>query len=509
MVYIIGCMLERGSLILRGLIAVEIAASGAAYALPKVSDTSQDNLPTPIVLQSPSPWSSSEPQVTINPTPLSTETPTPVVISPEPINKPTPESKVINEINLGLGSEPSITVSPIDPNLLAATYVQIKPGCIMQTVVLSQDGGLSWKSVKTQPMKQGCSGAHARIAFDEENTLWLENAYFTSGGVSDAIAYSKNLGKTWAVQPRKDAKPWVGRFPDIATDTNPASPNYGVVAATYNFNKGNAGSGIRVVVSGDKGKSWKSVDVPPIAVEGYPTNWLINSQLKALPNGDWILSYADTAMKGIGLKDPVNDWRGAYKYTVYATTLIHYDKVQNKVTAEIPVAAIRLSSAGDVEWQSEMGVDDSGGVFLAVSGSGKINLVYDNSNISKLDGYQRGTPPEPAWVLQYGMNGQSLSKPSLAVKGDMVFLGFHATDKRGIVRTYYMISYDKGKNFSPPQLATKTTYGESSVRILNGVGLREQAVAGPDGKIYWAIGVGNKGKPNVEIVVIELDKFFH
>jgi hypothetical protein len=256
-----------------------------------------------------------------------------VAVAPEQIMPVLHESKILNDVNIGLGSEPSITVSPKDPNLLAATYVQIseKKNMHKQMVVLSSDGGKTWKLVKNMPMGQRASGAHARIAFDEENTLWLENAYLAYNGVSDAIAYSKNLGRTWTVQPRKDAKPWVGRFPDIATDTNPLSPNYGVVAAAYNFSKGTAGSGIRVVVSGDKGGSWKSVDIPPIAFAGYPTNWLINSQLKALPNGDWILSYADTPMKGIGLKDPVNKWIGANKSMVYATALLHYDKAHNQL----------------------------------------------------------------------------------------------------------------------------------------------------------------------------------
>jgi len=460
------------------------------------------------MLPSSSPWDILGPAETATPepipsptvapteTPSSTVFPTPEIpVAPEPT--PSPVSEVLSDVNIGLGSEPSIAVSPTDPELMAATYVQINAKCDKQIVIVSHDGGLTWDPPKTMPMKQKCSGAHPRIAFDEQNTLWMENAVFVSGGVSDGIAYSKDLGKTWTVQTRKDAKAWVGRFPDIATDTNPASPNYGLVAATYNYNKGNLGSGIRVVVSPDKGKSWKSIDIPPVEVKGYPTNWLINSQLKSLPNGDWILSYADTAMKGIGLKDPVNDWRGVYKYLVYPTVLIHYDKALNKVTAEKPVEAIRLSSGGDVEWQSEMGVDKTTGrVWMAVSSYGKKDTVYvgDSDDNGK------------TWKWQtVGAKDSSNFKPSLAVSDNgTVFVGFHTLDSKKTVRSYYSISYGNGV-FTEPKLATQTTYGLNSVKLLNGVGLREQASAGPNGDFYWAFGIGKKGKPNVEIVTIDPD----
>jgi hypothetical protein len=404
------------------------------------------------------------------------------------------EPKVLNEVNLGLGSEPSIAVSPTDPNLVAATYVQINPAGDSELVVISRDGGKTWKQAKSMPMNQRHSGAHARIAFDEQNTLWLENAYFVYDGVSDAIAYSKNLGQSWTVEPRKDAKAWVGRFPNITTDTNPLSPNYGVVAAAYNFSKGEQGSGIRVVVSGDKGKSWKSIDVPPISVAGYPTNWLINAQLQALPDGDFLLSYADTPMKGIGLKDPVNDWRAPDKFMVFPTVLLHYDKALNKLTAEKPVAAIKLSSAGDVEWQSEMGVDkNTGRVWMAVSSYGGKDTVYvgDSDDFGKTWNWQT-----------MGAKGSQNFKPVLTVTDNgTVFVGWHTLGAKKMVSSYYAVSYGDGI-FTKPELATQTTF-PLNLTILNGDGLREQATAGPDGKIYWAFGIAKNGEPNVKIIAID------
>jgi hypothetical protein len=410
------------------------------------------------------------------------------------------ESKVLSDINFGLGSEPSIAISPTDPNLVAATYVQIDDNNlnkIQEMLAISHDGGSTWDKKKINPMKQSSTGAHPRIIFDENNTLWLTNTDFVYGGASDGISYSKDLGKTWHAQLRKDAGAWVGRFPDITADTDSSSPNYGVVAATYNFNKGNLGSGIRVAVTPDKGKSWQMVDASPVEFAGFPVNWLINSQLVSLPNDYFLLSYSEVPMKGIDVKDPVNGWNGASKKMVYATVLIRYDKTLNKLTAEKPVVAIELPTNWNAQWQSEMGVDKTTGrVWITASSYGANDSVY----VGDSDDYGK------TWHWQtMGPKGSQNFKSVLAVADNgTVFVGWHTMGAKKMVSSHYAIAYGDGV-FSEPKLATKTTFSLNP-KILNGDGLREQATAGLDGKFYWAFGIGNNGKSNVNLVAIDPGK---
>jgi hypothetical protein len=104
-----------------------------------------------------------------------------------------------------------------------------------------------------------------------------------------------------------------------------------------------------------------------------------------------------------------------------------------------------------------------------------------------------------------GARGNQNFKPVLAVSDNgTVFVGWHTVGAKSMVSSHYAISYGDGV-FTQPQLATKTTFGLNSVKIMNGVGLREQAAAGPDGTFYWAFGIAKNGKPNVEVLKIDPD----
>ena len=123
-------------------------------------------------------------------------------------------------------------------------------------------------------------------------------------------------------------------------------------------------------------------------------------------------------------------------------------------------------------WQSGLAVDDAGHAWLAVETRGKVRL-----------GQVGG-----AW-RDISVPGKYSFKPSVAVSGRTIFVGWHARDNSGHVWTYYTLSYDGGETFLPPALVNKAWW---SLRVannaaMNGVGLRENADFA-NGMIYYTYG---------------------
>jgi hypothetical protein len=355
---------------------------------------------------------------------------------------------------------------------------------------------------------QMCFDVHSRIAWGSDNTLWWTNGLIVSGGAALGIAYTKDFGESWNTYQVEGVNPWVGRYPDITVDNNPDSPNFGIVAGAYNFDNGNNGSGIGVVVSGDNGNSWQKINIPVVGENGYPKNWLINSQIKSLPNGDLVLTFSEFDMNAYDSSDPLdlNDgsW-GSIGGARYTMVIIHYDRVLKRLTTEQPSVVIDTSATDGSQWDSGLAVDNTGGIYVAVSKSGTIDLVHDGEYENQLEDGGSIRLSNPSWVFELNMNGQTCFKPSLAVKDNMVFVGFHTLDEGG-VKTYYIISYDKGETFSSPHLVTSYAWSQWSVAVLNGVGLRENVTFGVDAQgnplVYYAYGVGRDGQPNVDVAVI-------
>ena len=129
----------------------------------------------------------------------------------------------------------------------------------------------------------------------------------------------------------------------------------------------------------------------------------------------------------------------------------------------------------DAQFQSGLAVDDSGTAWLAVQTAGKIRL-------GRLDG--SGT-----W-RQLSVPDQKSFKPSLAIEGRTVFVGWHATDAGGRIRTYYTFSYDGGETFRPPALVTTSVWRDPDV--MNSVGLRENADFAL-GVVYYGYGDARSG----------------
>ena len=100
---------------------------------------------------------------------------------------------------------------------------------------------------------------------------------------------------------------------------------------------------------------------------------------------------------------------------------------------------------------------------------------------------------------------QSAHKPSLAVIGGKVFVGFHTlTDvplsTTGIDSTVrvgngYVVSGDGGDSWSTPRLVSATGWGPGWLDLSkNGAGLRDRAEVTAGGDVLWAYGDGRRAR---------------
>ncbi|MFH1474631.1 MAG: hypothetical protein ABIG85_02100, partial [Chloroflexota bacterium] len=124
------------------------------------------------------------------------------------------------------------------------------------------------KDAKGRPYARSGRGPnfHAVIAWGpgprrgSDRLYWVDTTVpgcsYTAHAVS--IAYSDDEGATWSklyVERRTPA--WVGGFPEVTVDRDPASPNYGAVYVVYNWLASRtAGPGMHVIASGDFGRTW-------------------------------------------------------------------------------------------------------------------------------------------------------------------------------------------------------------------------------------------------------------
>jgi hypothetical protein len=447
------------------------------------------------------------PSLTVSPTPDATVTPEPSSI---------PEPKVVSEANTGFGSEPNVAVSPYNSNLMAVTHqrVAFSDGCNLSGVRISTDRGKTFKEVEREPWRGGCPDFHGQVAWGPGPTsgssrLWWADAMIVGKHqISPGVTYSDDLGKTWApIHIETRTPPWVGGFPDIAVDNNPKSPNFGTAYVAYNWLESSKGPGLAVIASGDNGKTWDITQVPAVELEGYPYHWRIGYRIKTAPDGSAYVSFYQSMLKkwnsnaifSQGGSDNIGDLG-------FALARIHRDPLTGRLSTDsvewMTSVSKNLSLPFDPQWQTGLDVDDLGRAWIAVSDNGRIDIGHTDI-INPASKMQEISP----W-MSFCIDGQSCFKPSLAVSGDMVFVGFHTLDKSGMVRTYYILSYDKGKTFSQPKLVTSYAWSWSSMaNVTNNVGLRENATSGVDASnnpiFAYSFGVARNGQPNVDVVVID------
>ncbi len=422
------------------------------------------------------------------------------------------EPKVLWEVNAGSGSEPTVAVSPFDSNLVAVTYQHVlhKSGCDLSGVRISKDGGRKWINTEQAPWKGSCPDYHGQVAWgpgptEGSSRLWWADAMIIGKGkIAAGVTYSDNLGETWApLYIEKRTKPWVGGFPDITVDNNKNSPNFGTIYIAYNWLESPNGPGVSIIASGDNGKTWQMTQVPAVGLEGYPDYWRIGYRIKAAPDGSAFVSFYESNLKNWSKNDIFNQGGTSNIGRLgFATARLNFDRSSKKLTAEPAKWAISLSKSHlylpfAPQWQSELEVDSSGRLFLAVS-------EYIKKSIVKV-GYSDDSGSSWKWQ-NINVKGQSGFKPSLAVKDDQIFVGFPTRDLHGKIKRYYSMSYNSGESFLEPKPVTPASWNLSSVKeVINGVGLRETADFGADGIVRYAYGDGRKGNGQVNVFLAAVD----
>ncbi|HEX7592300.1 MAG TPA: hypothetical protein VF375_10150 [Candidatus Limnocylindrales bacterium] len=422
---------------------------------------------TPDATASASPYSAPSPTDVGTAAPTTDPSPTPSAV---PSPTPTPvRSPVLTETYVAKGTEPTVTADPFHPGVLAIASQNVhmtsaKAGCSIPAIRVSKDGGATW-AAPTYPWGAGCQDIHSIVAWGPNSRLWAGDAIGVTGGVAMSTSHSDDFGAHWSAPVvQRFTKPWSGCFPAIAVDTWPESPNFGAVYVSYNWLPNSYGPGVAVMASRD-GSNWAHTEVALSTLPKYPYGWRIGYRIKAAPDGTAFVSFYQGDLKAWH-ESSMLDQGGPSNIGRMGFEISHIHFTGQTLTADNPYWATNVDHT-EAEWDSALAVDDSGRPWLAVESEGRISLGNGSGG----------------W-RQFEVSDKYSFKPSLAISGKNIFLGWHAQDPDGNTWTYYTLSYDGGLAFLPPARVTNTSWYDSGG---NGVGLRECADAS-GGVFYYAYG---------------------
>jgi hypothetical protein len=389
--------------------------------------------------------------------------------SPSPSPSPVRQPKV-TEFYVAKATEPTVTADPSHPGMLAVASQNVvmntpTSGCSKPAVRVSRDDGATW-GTPTYPWGIGCQDIHATVAWGVNGRLWAGDAMGVPGGVAMSVSYSDDLGLHWTKPvAQKFTQPWSGCYASITVDTWSGSPNYGTIYVTYNWLASSHGPGVAVLASRD-GINWSHTEVALETLPGYPFAWRIGYRVKAAPDGSAFVSFYQSDLQTWSQYNMMNEGRGAnIGRMAFQISRIHFQG--QTLSADAPYVAATVDDT-EAEWQSGLAVDKWGEPWLAVESQGRISVGS----------------PSGGW-RQFEVTGYTSFKPSLAISGETIFVGWHVIDVQSQVWTYYTLSYDGGHTFLPPARITSTFW--HAPKVVNGVGLRECADAS-DGVFYYAYG---------------------
>ena len=406
-----------------------------------------------------------------------TASPTPSAVPSPPATPTTRPDPTVHESFVANGTEPTTAADPFRAGVVAVVSETLLPagdtsGCRWPVVRVSRDGGATWSGAN-YPWGVHCGDIHTVIAWGPNGRLWAGNAAGITGSLSMSVTHSDDYGETWSVPfVEHFTPPWVGCFPTLAVDTWPASPNFGTVYVAYNWLPNQYGPGVALMASRD-GDSWVHAEVPLDTLRDYPYAWRFGYRIEPAPDGSAYVSYYQANFRMWSAADLFKEGSiGNVGQRGFEVAHVRFDGRDLK--ADAPTWATTVDTM-DAQFQSGLAVDDSGTAWLAVQTAGKIR-------VGRLDG--SGT-----W-RELSVPDQKSFKPSLAIEGRTVFVGWHATDAGGRIRTYYTFSYDGGETFRPPALVTTSVWRDPDV--MNSVGLRENADFAL-GVVYYGYGDARSG----------------
>ncbi|OGO56604.1 MAG: hypothetical protein A2V85_02145 [Chloroflexi bacterium RBG_16_72_14] len=380
---------------------------------------------------------------------------------------------------------------------------------------ISHDGGRTWRTATGRPRG---GGSHPMLAWGPGPRAGTARLYYTAmggepGNYHFVVSYSDNEGRTWRQGFVADhTRGWFGGYEDLVVDTNPASPNYGTLYLAYNWPKDrSSGTGLRVVASGDYGRTFAETEVPKLAAPaGYGDAWRIGYRLATAPDGSAYVAGYQLDMKVWRYSAPFS--KGGYSNIgriAFGVTRLSFDRTARRLTRGPTVLATKLPetawnlgwatalkgmNVGLAEpcWATGMVVDQDGRIHFAVAADGRIRILTSDD---------RGR----TWRLRYlpqapaaGGRAQRSMRPELVVGDGFVAVLFHTVDASGTSRTAgnaVAVSFDGGATWVGPRPVNGHRWRIGPIiATYNGPGLRDRAVLLADGwTIYFAYGDGRDG----------------
>lgn len=415
--------------------------------------------------------------------------------------------------------EPTVAADPLHAGHLAVTFEASEAGVLVTRISISRDGGVTWhKSARLPWAGTGrVLGIHPVIAWGPgpgagTRLYW---AGVTSGGEGYAltIASSDDEGAHWSpLYLERRTPPWVGGFPTIATDSNPASPGYGQVYVAYNWLASSHSPGLRLLASSDFGTSWSDAEVAPAPSE-TTDHWRIGYRLATAPDGSAYVAAFQADLPHWSVADLFS--RAGATRLGFTVTRFSFDPSTNRIAVgdtQMVATMTRnvytvlrqplpgmVQTFADPSWQAGIAVSpDDGTVFLAVGDlrestpRGVIGLYRSADAGATWDAVVLADAPPVS-----GKPVSSYRPVIIAAPGGLVWVGFHTlvdlpvgTTSASSVGEAFSLSVDGGRSFSDPAPLHADRWSTRLVNHLNGAGLRDQAVLGPDGRIFYAFGSG-------------------
>jgi hypothetical protein len=437
--------------------------------------------------------------------------------------------------------EPIVATHPSDPNRIAVAYQRFSASgtCGLDPGLrISHDGGRTWREATGRPWRGSGRGPnfHSAIAWGPGPHAGSARLYWADTTVPGcdysrhqlSVAWSDDEGATWStLYIARGTPPWVGGFPDITVDRNPASPNYGVVYVAYNWlADAQRGPGLRLLASADFGRTWRTVDVPVArAPKGFGDAWRIAYRVRTGPGGEVYVSSYEADLR-VWNSNRIFSKGGAGNVgrLGFTVTRVEFDRKSGRFTrhptimaATLPLNAYTISGLAapgtpgnilvDPAWSHGLDVDPvTGRVFLAVAEyRGRSTSTAPRGTIRVGRSDDRGetwtwatVPPLPA----VGGRAQSSFKPNLVAIDGRVFVGFHSLSDvpnggaSSTIGTAYAISVDGGATFSTPQRISAVRWNSRALAgPTNGPGLRERAERTADGNVFYVYGDGRLAAP--------------
>lgn len=429
--------------------------------------------------------------------------------------------------------EPVLATHPTDPDRVAVVFEHQGPGAACRTnpiIRISHDGGRTWRSTRRSPAtgsRRGM-GLHAAIAWGPgpsggSRLYW---ANMTTPGCGDprfslTTSYSDDEGATWSkLHVERRTRPWVGGFPDVAVDRDPASPAFGTVYVGYNWlPRGAHGPGFRLLASADFGRTWSATNIAPApSPSGFRDWWRIAYRLRPAPDGSVYASWYQVDLRhwdrsnifakggpgnvgrlGVAVARATFD-RRARTFVVGPSRIATTVRETSFTTAGSNAPGTAGNIRPDPMWLHGFDIDRATGrLYLAVAGYGAPTKRAPRGTIRvghSDDGGATWSFSRLPGVPEVGGHRQSSFRPNLVAGPGYVLVTLHTLDDVGSDATLgvaYTVSTDGGASWRTPMPVSNARWRARNIGgVINGIGLRERAEGLADGAVFWVYGDGRR-----------------